>query len=239
MTADNYVIDIWYEDSDAKLLESIFVGIHVTSSIEAFDIANKHVLPLLSIMSFKYRRPFGVREIHISDGGNEAKWLIKPFCTKPIRIKIPRCSFMPNDPLGSMFALYREGMNNISCTYRYLCFFKIFEAWVTRKSAFRNTDTLYKRKYGEMPKRPRRTVTKTLLAGSYNHKYHYNYLNKYFKSCFQELSYIRDVIAHPFKDENSKNKQYFANLDEPSHQAYISALANLVERIATKILDDE
>ncbi len=238
---DNDNIDFRFEEnSNLGLLQSIFVGLHTESAKKAFDTASTHLLSMLSIMSYRYRRPFCIRSVCIVDDNHQAKWLIHPTCQNPIEIELPQWGFIQSEPIGTMFALFREGMNSNSDSYRFLCFFKIIESWKKRKCAFKSTDDKYKKIYASVSKRNTLKVTKTLLSGAYCHKYHDNFIERKFKDIFEELSEIRDMIAHPFKDKKSAEKvEYFFNLDAPEYQAYIGAFSNLVERMATKILDEE
>jgi len=60
------------------------------------------------------------------------------------------------------------------------------------------------------------------------------FLNKKFTWCKSHLIELRNAIAHPFL----KNKSYI-DLDNLETQACISAYANLLERIAINILNEE
>lgn len=234
----DYVIDFLCQPNEDGYFNKIIAGLSEESAVKAFERTSAQVLPMLSVFSHKYRRPFHVRAIWITDLNHKAKWCISPFAQKLVEIKISPSGFKQHHPLGAMFSIYREGMNSISDSHRFLCFFKIFEAWKMGKSAFKNTRVEYENAKGNKLERPKRKITKLLLSGAFNEQYHDCFLNKKFTECFDSLNAIRDFVAHPFIDKKV-DKEYFINFDDPQHLEFISAMSNLVERISTKILDDE
>lgn len=224
--------NIWLEENEEGLLSAITIGIDDKTTESAFKRASSIVYSMLSLWAYQYKRPFSIQEIKLRDVNHEARWIIPKFCPKALPLKVVSQSFGEGSPVGALFALFREGMNSTSSAYRFLSYFKIAEAWKNNKGPFSWLIEKSKQK-GINPTFPTRIVTKDLLAGSYKSTYHDDFIDKKFTWCVDELAHLRLLIAHPF----THNSQ-FANLDSPEVQAYLSALANLIERIAIQLLED-
>ena len=122
-------------------------------------------------------------------------------------------------------------MNSVDIAYRYICFFKIYEAWHDhREKFFINSNNA----------RPKIVITRNLLAKSYREKQHKQFLNKSFndKYLYEELNKIRKYLVHPFINRGGIPAS-FCNLDHIEVLEVTETMSNLIERIATKILDVE
>lgn len=225
-------LKFWLEDNEQGLLRAITVGAFDQSTESAFKRASSSVYALLSLWSYQYVRPFSISEARLEDKKHGAIWTIPKFCAAAASLSGTSLTFSPTSDIGSLFALFREGMNSTSFAYRFLSYYKIAEAWKDKKGPFASLIAEALRK-GKTPSFPSRIVTEDFLTGSYRPAYHACYLNKKFTWCVDNLEDIRAVLAHPFNKTS-----HFANLDSPDVQAHLGALANLIERIAIQILVD-
>lgn len=225
-------VNIWLEGNQEGLLQAITVGVFDTSTQSAFLRASERIYSMLSLWTYQYKRPFSIQEVKLFDKTHQAQWMIPKFCPKPITLRLSLLSLHQESHIGSLFALFREGMNSTSFAYRFLSYFKIAEAWKGRKGPFAWVVHEANRK-GKSPDFPVRKVDKELLGGSYRPEYHDVFLNKKFTWCIDQLEEIRALIAHPFNKFSE-----FTNLDSPDAQAHLGAIANLTERIAIQLLED-
>lgn len=223
----------FYLESDGKFLEKIVVGLNETSTEDAFRRASEPVHSILSLWSFQYKRPFGIRIIEIQDKKHSASWTIPTFCPTPVQLELLKVSFTGMDPMGSLFAIFREAMNATSYFYRFLSYYKIIEARYPPRGPFKWVRDELRNK-GLSLQTPKRIVTKELIGGAYVAQYHQCYLNRKYEWCKNQFNDFRVLIAHPFRKDSR-----FANMDSPVVQTFVSALANLAERMAVQILEDE
>jgi hypothetical protein len=77
-------------------------------------------------------------------------------------------------------------------------------------------------------------VTTDLLKGAFEEEYHSIFIGKKFTWCKEHLRPLRDAVAHPFLDGKG-----YLDFDNLTVQSHLSAYANLVERIAVKVLEEE
>lgn len=232
LKVDSNSINSWFNKNKEGYLESILVGVDSTNQIDAFKIAYSHISTVLSLFTFFYRRPFRIWQTHVFDKKNKVTFITPRFKPKPEKLKLPNISFLTNNPLGSLFSLYREGMNSLDLPYRFTNFFKIYEAWFFEDSA---------KKFFYRDEKPRLPIiiTKKMLSGTYRKKYHQEFLDKDIldKELYLYLNTVRKYLSHPFIDRYVPPSFY--NLDEVSVSEALECMSNLIERIATKILDDE
>jgi len=224
-------VNIYLEGNQEGLLRVITVGVFDTSTQSAFQRASEPIYSMLSLWTYQYKRPFSIQEVKIFDKTHQAQWMIPKFCPKPTILKLSFLSLHQESHIGSLFALFREGMNSTSFAYRFLSFFKIAEAWKQQKVHL--LGLLMKKRKGIPSDFPIRKVDKGLLGGSYRPEYHNVFLNRKFTWCINQLEQFRALIAHPFN-----NLSEFTNLDSSDAQAHLGALANLTERIAIQLLED-
>jgi len=158
---DNEAVNIWLEESQEGLLRAITVGVFDTSTKSAFRRVSAQVYSLLSLWTYRYKRPFAVQEVKIVDKTHQAHWMIPKFCPKAIPLGFAPLSLAEDSPISSLFALFREGMNSTSFAYSFLSYFKIAEAWTKHKGPFAWIIYEAKRK-GVSPDFPVRKVNKEL-----------------------------------------------------------------------------
>lgn len=232
---ENQSINIWFEKNVDGFLDAFFIGLKARSFNEAFRLAYSQASNIQSNLTFFYTRPVRVRFIEIFDKKFDLKYYNPPTCPKTVDIN----SFSPiiiskEVPFGSLLALYREGMNSLDLSYRYISFFKIYEAWKKNEFAFRLTNNAL----GEQKKeRKPLKITEALLSGVHIGIYREKFLNKKFKDVFDKLNQFRNFLAHSFLDKTSQPS--FINLNDIESIELLEGMSNLVERMATKILKEE
>jgi hypothetical protein len=230
--SDESKINFYMNKNESGHLISIVVGCFTTNYQRALEIVYPYTQMILSQWCMKYQRPIGVYDTHIKDLDNKAIWRIPHSAPNTLpMIEFPIVT-MANSTLASLISVFREGMNSQSNGNRFLNYFKILEAYPSL-GPFRETN-LYCKEKGIKHKRSTLVVTEELLLGSYKAEYHELYLGKKFTWCKNELLEFRNAIAHPFL----KNEKYI-ELDTFAIQAGLSAYANLLERVALKILNEE
>ena len=219
-------VSVRFEKNKEGYFQSILVELLSNGCIEAFKEASKFVHGILSTLCFFYRRSFRIGIITAYDISHRAEFTTRKIFPKPEILIKPLASFKPG-PIGSLFAIYREGINSVDLAYRYICFFKIYEAWNKHwKSFFSKNDK----------KKQKILITKELLAGSYRQNHHQEFLNKTFNNgdVYKALNHIRKYLVHPVIDDGIPASFY--NLDQIDTIEAIESFSNLMERIATKIL---
>jgi len=223
-------INMWFRKNNEGYLNAILAELNSDNHITAFKMTSKFIFGILSALSFFYRRPFRIAHVKIMDAKNKAEVETRKFCSKPAKLVLPKASFQPADSIGSLFAIYREGMNSVDIAYRYICFFKIYEAWCKRVEKFfaKKEET-----------REKIIITADLLKSFYNENFHRNFLEKSFddKDVYEILNHIRKHLVHPVIDRNDPAS--FCNLDHMDFLEHLEMMSNLIERMVTKILDVE
>ncbi len=226
---DNEKMGVWFEkNKDNGLLESILVECGASGSLEAFKKCIDYILSILSTLCFFYRRPFRINKIKIYDNQHQAVFYTENFCPKPVKFISPLASFKIS-PLGSLLALYREGMNSLDVGYRYICFFKIYEAWQKKSRVF----------FSKKSKKPHLVITKNLLAGAYRDAHHKVFLDNSFNNSatYETLEKTRDYLVHPIIDKGTPPAGL--HFDSIEYNEFMESQANLIERMVTKILEIE
>jgi len=160
-------------------------------------------------------------------------------CPKPENFILPAGSFSKEVPIGLLLALYREGMNSLDMAYRYISFFKIYEAWYKNYFAFRLTDNQLQKLKLE---RPVMIIKKELFEypSNKNSKIVKHFFDREFndKSIFKELFHFRNLLAHYLLDRHKDlvPHPHFISFDDLDVQQQIEDMTNLIERMATYIL---
>ena len=232
-------VDIWFEKNENGFLSVIQVELIADNFISGFRKSHDCALRLLSMITFFYRRPCRISFISAFDAKHELV-LEKMFntCPAPAKFILPKAAFSKEVPIGSLLAIYREAMNSIDLGWRYINFFKIYESWYKNRFVFDLTNKLLQKDDIE---RPEIIVTKDLLQGAFAPKFHKEILNRNFKDkeLFKELNHIRNLIAHELLTRVPDVAPHFGNFDDTFQQESLEANSNLVERMATKILEVE
>ena len=221
-------ISYFFEKTQDGFLKSVFAEVLSTGCIEAFKKTGIYIFSILSSLCFFYRRPFRIHSIMVIDSKYKVTYFTRKTAPKPEPLKKPLASFS-NSPIGSLLAIYRDGMNSVDIPYRYICFFKIYEAWYKHRENFFNTAV----------ERPILYITSDLLAGFYREHYHQEFINKTFsdENVFKTLNEIRKFLVHPVIDRGRPAS--FCNLDQIDLLEALEIMSNLIERIVTKVLDNE
>ncbi len=225
-------VDVYFERNAQDFLSAILIGSQYSDMEDALSRSFLILNSILSMLTFFYRRPFRVWQIHLTDEKHGIKLSTKSYCPKTAVFSLPSAGIPSHYPMGSLFSLYREGMNSLDIPYRYITFFKIYEAWYDKKIRKK----FFNRKNRTQPKV---LITKDMLMGFFIEKYHKPYLNKAIneKKIYGKLSDLRNMIAHPFL--NNREPSGFIVLDSFESIKKLEAMANLIERIATEILEQE
>src|SRR5262249_23105856 len=132
---DERPVDFWLQADDSGLLSSVLLGCHAESPPEAFRRCCTVLLSLLTSWSFQIQRPLAIRELHIDDRSHSARWTVRPQAQVPLQLNDLNVSVGVN-PIGSLLALFREGMASTQPAYRFLCYYKILEAWKENHGPF-------------------------------------------------------------------------------------------------------
>ncbi len=142
---------------------------------------------------------------------------------------LPWCS----EPIGSVLALFREGMASTQVAYRLLCYFKILDAWKNGQGPFAQSDELLKKKNRRRDK-SRLKLDDRLFSGKGDAKKYEDYLGKKFTWVIDQCTDARDFIAHPFRRSGE-----FISLDDPNTLIALGDLANIAERMAIEVVVEE
>lgn len=121
-------------------------------------------------------------------------------------------------------------MNSIDILYRYICFFKIYEAWHEHSEKYFSINTIYKSNI---------IITNNLVRNFYRENFHQSYLNKSIDDAdvYKQLNEIRKYLVHPVIDRGVPAS--FMNLDHIDALEAVELMSYLIEAIATKILDSQ
>jgi hypothetical protein len=127
--ADGGTVDVWVNGTPERLLSSVLLGTFALSAQEGCNRCLALLLSLLSSWSFQAQRPVAIRELSIEDRTHGAKWVVRPQAQTPLKLNDITVSLGAPNPIGSLLALFREGMASEQPAYRFLCYYKIIEAW--------------------------------------------------------------------------------------------------------------
>jgi len=228
---DDEKIDFYLNENDKGFINYLLGGCFAANYIDAFELVFPHLQSIITQWVFKYKRPINIYEIRIVDKNHKAAWGIPHSRPDSLpKINVPIVSFQDSS-INALFAIFREGMNSVSYSNKFLSYYKILESYPNH-GPFKETNDFFENnniKNG----RGRPKVTKELLKGAYTEKYHASYLDKKFTWCRDHLRTYRDAIAHPFLSDG------YINLDDINTQSELSAYANLAERMALNILEEE
>jgi hypothetical protein len=174
-----------------------------------------------------------VREFLLQDTKHHANWVVRPQAQTPIQLNKIGASFLAENPIGSLLALFREGMAATQPAYRFLCYYKILEAWHGNSIPFSLlTDRLRAKPDG--PHRGRLVITAEMFDGKWDPAKYQDLIGRKFTRVFDEMRGARDFLAHPFLQSRG-----FVNLDDPRTLGSLSDVANVAERMALVVLAEE
>ena len=115
----------------------------------------------------------------------------------PLRLNDITVSLGAPNPIGSLLALFREGMASLQPAYRFLCYYKIIEAWSKNTGPFEQVNKLFSDK-GKVPTRRVFKVEPAMFGGKWEREKYEHLLGKKFGSCFEQMNEARRFLAHPF-----------------------------------------
>jgi len=225
-------IDFFVAENESKQIVSIMAGCFKSTYREAFEFAYPHLLRIFSQWSFRFRRPVSLYETRVIDKRHRATWGIPPICPNTLpSLTVPMVT-LSNASLSSLVAVFREGMNATSSAHRFLSYFKILEAYPSG-GPFGETNRASKSLKREV-QRQSPTVTLELMAGAFSEPHHREFVGKKATWCRDRLNALRNAVGHPFVDGNQ-----YIDLDSVEGQAQLATSADLLERLAAAILDEE
>jgi hypothetical protein len=219
----------------------MLVEVEAAKFKNAYDIALVKFNSLLSMLVFFYTRPIQISSIRIYDNKySNLIYATRSYCPRPEKLIAPEGAFSKEVPIGSLLALYREGMNSLDLAYRYISFFKIYEAWYKKQFSFELTDHILHEKG---------VIRKKLTINEDSFEYLYQqkdekiekFLGKVFddEDLFTNLLHLRNLLTHYMLDRIKVIGPHFFNLDDPLVYQYVELMANMIEKMVTYILIEE
>lgn len=117
--------------------------------------------------------------------------------------------------------------------YRFLCYYKIIEAWNKGAGPFEQVKKLLADR-GKVATRNILKIETAMFQGKWEPAKYEHLVGKKFGWCFEQMNEARKFLAHPFDSDG-----VFVSLDDPSTLQAISDLANIAERMVIEILVEE
>jgi hypothetical protein len=224
-------INFYFEADENNFFRSVLVGFNATGKEDAIKVSFPHIQHLTSLWCLKYKRPVSIFSVQVYDKKNKAKWLI-PKVTPSVIPQIER-PFVTvwNTALTSLVAVFKEGMNSITFSHKFISYYKILEAY-PNQGPFKELNNYCTKNNINMP-RTSKVLNKSLLKGAFDTQYHSKYVGKKYTRIRDELKLYRNSIAHPFISDS------YLDLDTYEVQAELCAISNMLERIALDILEEE
>ncbi len=187
---------------------------------------------LMSIWSIKTGSGFSIYAFRVLDAKHDVKWRVFPQQAGPEPFFIPSEIGIRGE-YAAMFSLYREARNSQSPFYRFLCCYKILEAWYRCRDIFGEADRLIKEH--NLPfRRPKRSITKEDIGFTLILNRHPEFEGKRYGRAFEMLNDWRRQVAHALT-----NAGQFINLDVHDTLIEASAFADCVDKMANTLLIDE
>ena len=230
---DGETVDFWIQENAEKELNSVLLGTFATSAREGCQRSLTLLFSLLSSWSFQTQRPVAVRELLIEDKTHGAKWVVRPQAQTPLKLNDITVSLGAPNPIGSLLALFREGMASVQPAYRFLCYYKILEASNKGSGPFQQVNHLFADK-GRVAARNVLRIQAAMFQGKCEPEKYEHLIGKKFGWCFEQMNEARKFLAHPFDADG-----VFVSLDDPNTLQAISDLANIAERMVIEVLVEE
>jgi hypothetical protein len=175
---------------------------------------------------------FSIFGLMIVDDRHKATWKVVPQRAAAEEFMLPDEMSLPPQH-AAVVSLYREGRNAQSPFYRFLCCYKILEAWYQGGGIFAEADRL-SRTRGLAVTRPRRIVTRDMLVLSLVFNSHPEFEGVSFKKFFELLAPWRVQVAHAVTYAGD-----FLNHDLYESHVVLGPIANLTDMVARQVLLDE
>ncbi len=203
-----------------------------TNAKAAFRYCYNQLSKLLSFWSLIAGFGCSIYGLLVHDEKHGARWKVVPQIAAPEPFAVPLGIGLTPE-YAAVISLYREGRNTPSPFYRFLCHYKILEAWYRHGSIFGQADRII-RERGLPFRRPRRTIAREMLNLSLLFTSKPEFLEKTFGQFFDLLNAYRVKVAHAITDAGT-----FINLDEYEAMVEIAPIANLTDLVARQIILDE
>ncbi len=234
VAAEGKSVDIWImPGSDPGTVAVMQLGTFATSAKEGFRRCGSIGLSTMSVWSFQLQRPVAIRDIRIEDRTHGAVWVVRPQSQTPLQMDAMDVSLANPNAIGSLLALFREGMAAIQPAYRFFCYFKILDAWKNHHGPFKHTDELLKAK-GRMRDMSGLVIRDEIFAGKWPREKYADLIGRKFTSLIDAMDDARNFLAHPFRYSSE-----FVSFDDPATLAHFSDIANIAERMAIEVLVEE
>lgn len=225
-------VGLRFEPNEKGRLGSVAFKVTDTSAKAAFRYCYDRLCQLLSFWAITAGTGFGIFGLRVIDDKHGAKWKVIPQRTVPEPFYLP-LGIAVGDKHAAMMSLYREGRNTPSPLYRFLCFYKILEAWYQHGNVFGAADRLIRER--NLPfRRPRRIITHDMLVLSLVFNRYPEFEGRSFAEFFNLLNPYRVKVAHAITDAGT-----FVDLDKYESTVELAPTANLTDLVARQVLLDE
>lgn len=218
-------------DHQLKRIIAIFESTNRDSAVEyAYNVICHH----LSFWSLMYGISIGVWAIVVYDRKHNTAWEATPQRPQPEKLVIP-AGLAFSEQFIIVLSLYREGRNSSSPYYRFLCFYKILEAFYERREAFRAMDELLKANPVVLKRKTKRVTDEMLIFALVPTKQRGTYKGMTLGALFKHFdAYHRAGIAHVYPTGTA-----WTNLDDFATYTEYVWLSNLAEQAARLAITDE
>lgn len=235
METPSEAIDIKLYKNDEHRLRMISCRIRTTGRNEALKKTYGMVARLLSYQTFMYASCSSIFAMIITDTYNQAKWECKPQFGEPVPLYFPSAVNITKE-LDILLSIYREAKASLSPFYRFLCYYKILEAFYEHRYVFSATDQIIRENNLQIS-RPKRSISKSMVVKSMLHHRMDEFVGKTYGKYFEYLrSNERIMVAHVFPADKSKE---MADLNDYDLYSEFVSLGNLTDLVARDILFDE
>jgi hypothetical protein len=224
--------DMWFRPDKDGRLEAIIYRVKDTVVGNAFLYAHDNVTKLLSIWAVAHGTGFSIRAVRVMDVESGAMWWVSGKSSIEDEFGLP-AGISLGDEHATLLSLYREGRNAISPFYRFLCFYKIFEAWYKQSKFFGRADRLISRHKLSF-RRPKRVIEQHELTLALIFKSRPELLGVTFGKLFELMNPLRVKVAHALTDDGD-----FINFDKYESQTEIGPVANLLDVVSRQLILDE
>jgi len=224
--------EMWFRPDMSGRLEAIYFKLADRSARLACIYCHDKLCQLLSFWAVIYGSAFSIASVLVVDLKHGVQYRGGPKPLAPDDFILPGgLSF--SGERWALLALYREARSSPSPFYRFLCCYKILEAWYKLGATFGEADRIIKEK-GLGLTRPKRVVTREMLVMALILDRHPEFEGLRFGRLFELLNPWRVKVAHAVTDAAE-----FINLDSYGEQLEIVPIANLTDLIARQVLLDE
>lgn len=139
---NNEQIDFFLNENDKGFINYLIGGCFRSNYIDAFELVFPHLQSIITQWVFKYKRPINIYEIRIIDKKNKAVWGIPHSRPNSVpKVDIPIVNFQ-DSAISALFAIFREGMNSVSYSNKFLSYYKILESYPNH-GPFKETNNFF------------------------------------------------------------------------------------------------